>query len=261
MTNGSEAQSAEVQPNEGLDLSTILKISLEEARSHLSPLSAEARLAWAYEQFQGNFVLTTSFGIQSAVLLHMLHLLKGGEQIPVIWIDTGYLPPETYCYAEELIKQFSINIKAIQSTISPARMEALYGKLWETNVVEDIEKYHLIRKVQPLEKAFADNNIQCWASGVRGGQTNHRRSMTLLDPIRERLSLRPLLEWTQKDVFYYMQKHELPQHPLFAKGYSSVGDWHSSSAEGQDSKGRDTRFGGLKQECGIHVQGVMGDDI
>ena len=261
MTNGSEAQSAEVQPNEGLDLSTILKISLEEARSHLSPLSAEARLAWAYEQFQGNFVLTTSFGIQSAVLLHMLHLLKGGEQIPVIWIDTGYLPPETYCYAEELIKQLELNLNVIQSQISPARMEALYGKLWETNSLEDIEKYHLIRKVEPLETALSDLNVQCWASGVRKGQTEHRRSMTSLDQIRGRLSLRPLLEWTQKDIFYYMQKHDLPQHPLFNKGYSSVGDWHSSTPDGDQVKGRDTRFKGLKQECGIHVQGVMGEGI
>jgi len=261
MTNGSQAKTNQSQPNEDVDINAILDIPVQEARHHLINLRAEERLSWAYEQFGAKFALTTSFGIQSAVLLHMIHLLKGGSEIPVIWIDTGYLPAETYCYAEELIKQFSINIKAIQSTISPARMEALYGKLWETNVVEDIEKYHLIRKIQPLEKAFADNNIQCWASGVRGGQTNHRRSMTLLDPIRERLSLRPLLEWTAKDIFYYMKEYDLPQHPLFEKGYSSVGDWHSSGADSSQAKGRDTRFGGLKQECGIHIGGVMGEGI
>ena len=110
-------------------------------------------------------------------------------------------------------------------------------------------------------KAFNDLNVQCWASGVRGNQTDHRRSMTLLDHIRGRFSLRPLLEWTQKDIFYYMQKNNLPQHPLFEKGYSSVGDWHSSAPEGGEAQGRETRFGGLKQECGIHVQGVMGEGI
>ncbi len=258
MTNGSKAKTTEVQPIEGMG---ILNGSLDEARAHLSHLSAEARLAWAYEQFQENFVLTTSFGIQSAVLLHMLHLLKGGKKIPVIWIDTGYLPPETYCYAKDLTNQLQLNIQVIQSPISPARMEALYGKLWETNSIKDLEKYHLIRKVEPLEKALNELNVQCWASGVRKGQTEHRQSMTVLDQIRGRLSLRPLLEWTQKDVFYYMQKHDLPQHPLFNKGYSSVGDWHSSTPEGSQIKGRDTRFKGLKQECGIHVQGVMGEGI
>ena len=85
--------------------------------------------------------------------------------------------------------------------------------------------------------------------------------MNWLDLIRGKLSLRPLLDWTQRDVFYYMQKNQLPPHPLFEKGYSTVGDWHSSSPDGADSVGRDTRFGGLKQECGIHLPGLMGEGI
>ena len=85
--------------------------------------------------------------------------------------------------------------------------------------------------------------------------------MSLLDSIRGRLSLRPILEWSQKDIFYYMQENHLPQHPLFEKGYSTIGDWHSSAPDTDTSKGRETRFGGLKQECGIHLPGVMGDGI
>ena len=90
--------------------------------------------------------------------------------------------------------------------------------------------------------------------------------MTALDPIRERWSLRPMLEWTQRDVYYYMQSNNLPQHPLFEQGYSTVGDWHSSGPDVGDLSGRDTRFGGLKQECGIHVpqeanEGLMGEGI
>ncbi len=261
MTNKPQSQTSETKPNEEVDISTKLPIPIQEARIYLSNLRAEERLAWAYEQFDANFVLTTSFGIQSAVLLHMIHMLKGGSKIPVIWIDTGYLPAETYCYAEKLNNKFDLNLKVTQSAISPARMEALYGKLWETNSVEDIEKYHFLRKVEPLEKALNDLTVQCWASGVRGSQTDHRRSMNLIDPINGRLSLRPLLEWTQKDVFYYMQKNGLPQHPLFKKGYSTVGDWHSSSPEGNAAQGRNTRFKGLKQECGIHVQGTFGEGI
>ncbi len=77
--------------------------------------------------------------------------------------------------------------------------------------------------------------------------------MSHLDCIRERLTLRPLLNWTKKDIFYYMEENKLPQHPLFEKGYSTVGDWHSSNAENTNTKGRSTRFGGLSEECGIHL--------
>ncbi len=233
--------------------------SIEEARSYLASLSPQDRLGWAYKTFDSSFALTTSFGIQSAVLLHMAHTAK--IAIPVIWVDTGYLPPETYCYADQLINKFDLDIKVVQSSLSPARMEALYGRLWETNSAKDLEKYHLIRKVRPLDQALDGLKVSCWASGVRGNQTNHRRTMTWLDPIRERFSLRPLLEWTVKDVFYYMQENQLPQHPLFEKGYSTVGDWHSSAPDDGDVKGRDTRFGGLKQECGIHLSGTMGEGI
>ncbi len=255
------------KPSEGLglitnqDLTLYLDASIEEVRALLTGMPAKERLAWALDKFGSGFVLTTSFGIQSSVLLHMLFLLQGGLDVPVIWVDTGYLPSETYRYAEELTQQFGLDIRPVQSPMSPARMEALYGCLWETGCVDDIERYHLIRKVQPLEKAFDDNKALCWASGVRGGQTQHRGTMNVLDLIRGRFSLRPLLEWTPKDVFYYMQENDLPQHPLFEKGYSTVGDWHSSSADSGETKGRGTRFGGLKEECGIHLPGVMGEGI
>ena len=132
-------------------------------------------------------------------------------------------------------------------------MEAKYGKLWETNKESDLDKYHELRKIKPLENGLEKYNISCWASGVRSSQTENRNKMKFLDIIRQRLSLRPLLNWTNKDIFYYMEENNLPAHPLFSKGYSSVGDWHSSGPDGYETKGRDTRFGGIKQECGIHT--------
>ena len=77
----------------------------------------------------------------------------------------------------------------------------------------------------------------------------------------ERWSLRPLLSWSKRDVYYYMEEHKLPQHPLFEQGYSTVGDWHSSAPDLGDVSGRATRFGGLQQECGIHLPGLMGEGI
>nr|YP_002049291.1 phosphoadenosine phosphosulfate reductase [Paulinella chromatophora]ACB43081.1 phosphoadenosine phosphosulfate reductase [Paulinella chromatophora] len=226
-------------------------LDLEDAQCHLTNLTTLERLEWGLETFGEGFTLTTSFGIQSAVCLHMIAQLK--NSVPIIWVDTGYLPPETYHYVQTLCELLSIQVKAVQSPMSTARMEALYGRLWESHNMEDLETYHQIRKIDPLENAFQMNNISCWASGVRGGQTENRSSMKPIELIRGRWSLRPLLNWTKKDVFYYMQEHNLPQHPLFDLGYSTVGDWHSSRPEGIEVTGRATRFGGLKEECGIHI--------
>jgi phosphoadenosine phosphosulfate reductase len=238
-------------------------VELEAARELLADRDAYGRLQWAQATFADGFAITTSFGIQSAVLLHLVTRLarERGRTVPVVWVDTGYLPAETYRYAEQLRDLLQIDLHVAQAEMSPARMEALHGRLWETGRVEDLELYHRIRKVEPLDRALRALGVTCWASGVRGSQTDHRRSMAVLDGVRQRWSLRPLLSWTNRDVYYYMQEHDLPQHPLFEQGYSSVGDWHSSAPDSGSLNGRQTRFGGLKQECGIHLPGLMGEGI
>ncbi len=230
-----------------------LKDKLKKYNQELSDMKAQEILRWGHEKFGNQFAITTSFGIQSSVLLNMLSQSGLKKRIKIFWIDTGYLPQETYHYAQKLINDLSLEIEVLQSELSPARMEALYGKLWETNKASDLDKYHELRKIKPLENALEKYNVQCWASGIRSSQTEDRNKMNFLDLIRQRLSLRPLLNWTNKDIFYYMEENNLPAHPLFSKGYSTVGDWHSSSEDSIENKGRATRFGGIKQECGIHI--------
>ena len=230
-----------------------IKTNLRQYNQELIDMKPQEMLTWGYANFDNQFAITTSFGIQSSVLLNMISKLCLQKKIKIFWIDTGYLPPETYQYAERLIDNLSLEVDVLQSELSPARMEAIYGKLWETNKESDLDKYHKLRKIIPLENGLEKYNINCWASGVRAGQTENRSKMRFLDIIRERLSLRPLLNWTNKDIFYYMKENNLPAHPLFSKGYSTVGDWHSSTPDGNQTKGRDTRFGGIKQECGIHT--------
>ena len=227
--------------------------NLRHFNQELINMKPQEMLTWGYEKFDNQFAITTSFGIQSSVLLNMVSKLNLQRKIKIFWIDTGYLPSETYQYAEKLIEDLSLEVEVLQSELSPARMEAKYGKLWETNKETDLDKYHELRKIQPLENGLKKYNIYCWASGVRAGQTENRNKMRFLDIIRKRLSLRPLRNWTTKDIFYYMKENNLPDHPLFSKGYSTVGDWHSSTPDGIQTKGRDTRFGGIKQECGIHT--------
>ncbi len=229
------------------------KYNLEKFNEELINLSSLEMLEWALQRFGNNLAFTTSFGIQSSVLLHLIQSSSLKNEVKIFWIDTGYLPKETYLYANTLINKLSLKITVLQSEISPAHMEAIYGKLWESNRVEDINKYHQIRKVDPLDNALKKYSINCWGSGVRAQQTTNRGKMKFIELIRDTLSIRPLLGWSQKDIFYYMKEKNLPQHPLFMKGYSTVGDWHSSSAESSNIKGRSTRFGGVKQECGLHV--------
>ena len=226
-------------------------LCVEQARERLAGLDPAAKLRWASETFQGHFAAITSFGIQSAVMLELLQQVAPGT--PVIWVDTGYLPAETYRYAEILQDKLRIDLHVAQASMTPARMEALHGRLWESGNPEDLDRYHQIRKVEPLEASLSSLNVHCWASGVRGAQTTHRQTMGCLDVIRQRWSLRPLLDWTSRDVYSFMEAHQLPQHPLFEQGYSTVGDWHSSAPDGAEQRGRGTRFSGFRQECGIHL--------
>ena len=219
-------------------------------------MKPQERLAWGKEQFGGGFAATTSFGIQSAVLLHMVWSLP--HPVPIIWIDTGYLPPETYRYADQLCRRFTVDLHIVQSSLSPARMEALYGQLWQTGEAHDLDTYNRLRKVEPLDQVLESLSVKCWASGARSDQTGHRRSMRFLNLIRGRLVLYPLHDGTSRDIFHYMHEHDLPRHPLSEKGYSTVGDWHSSTPDGPNASGRETRFGGLKQECGIHLPNLNG---
>jgi len=230
-----------------------IRPDLRKYNKELVNMKAQEMLTWGYKEFDNQFAITTSFGIQSSVVLNMVSKLYLQKKIKIFWIDTGYLPPETYLYAEKLINDLSLEIEVLQSELSPARMETIYGKLWETNKESDLDKYHELRKIKPLENGLQKYKIQCWASGVRSSQTENRNQMKFLDIIRQRLSLRPILNWTNKDIFYYMEENNLPAHPLFSKGYSSVGDWHSSSPDSNETKGRATRFKGIKQECGIHT--------
>lgn len=214
--------------------------------------SAEEVIRSAVSRFGSRPVLTTSFGIQSAVLLHMTSRIR--PDIPVVWIDTGYLPAETYRYADDLMKRFDLNLHVYQSEISPARMEAIHGRLWERPEPEALDTYHRMRKVQPLQRAFRDLRAKIWITGVRSSQTDFRSGLDRAVRHGVMCKIHPLLHWTDEDVERYFREWDLPRHPLATAGYRTVGDAQLSEAAADDDKDdRATRFGGRTQECGIHL--------
>ena len=141
-------------------------------------------------------------------------------------------------------------------------MEALQGRLWESDNVDDLNLYDRIRKVEPMNRALRELSAKAWLSGLRRGQTEFRKSLSHLTVDGDRYKVLPILDWTSKEVYEYLGKHDLPYHPLFNHGYVTVGDWHSSRpVSAHDTRSRDTRFRGLKQECSIHLPGNTTENL
>ena len=233
-------------------------LNLSQANQKLEDAKASSVVEWSCKTFGEGLVMTTSFGIQAAVMLHLV--TETIPKIPVIWIDTGYLPAETYQFAEQLTKKLNLNLHVYQSPISPARMEALSGKLWEQNDVEALNLYDQIRKVEPMQRALDDLNATAWLAGLRKDQTAHRQNLARVEQQNKLYKIYPILNWNARDIYQYLTAHDLPYHPFFDLGYVSVGDWHSSRPlTADDANGRDTRFNGLKQECGLHLPQTSGE--
>ena len=227
-------------------------INLDTVNQQLANVEGSELVEWGYKTFGDRMIMTTSFGIQAAVMLHLVTEVV--PNIPVIWVDTGYLPAETYKFAEQLTQRLQLNLKVYQSPISPARMEALHGKLWEKNDVEAFNLYDYIRKVEPMQRALNELNATAWLAGLRRNQTKHRKTLEKVDLQEGIYKIHPILDWHSRDIYTYLTTHDLPYHPFFDLGYVSVGDWHSSRPlTAADDNERDTRFNGLKQECGLHL--------
>ena len=124
---------------------------LSDLNRFLERNAAEQRVEWALQHCPGVHVLSSSFGAQAAVSLHML--AQARPDIPVVLVDTGYLFAETYQFVDQLVERLSLNLSVYRSPISRAWMEARYGRLWEQGVA-GIERYNQLRKVEPMQRAL-----------------------------------------------------------------------------------------------------------
>ncbi|MFT5259684.1 MAG: phosphoadenosine phosphosulfate reductase [Saprospiraceae bacterium] len=215
----------------------------------LTTLSAQQRAAWAFEHLPTTHVLTSSFGIQSAVMLHMVTRIQ--SDIPVILIDTGYLFEETYQFIEALSKRLSLNLQVIKPIYTPVELEKHHGQLWLTGE-EGIAQYNQITKVEPMQRALQSTQAQTWFSGLRAQQSKSRQALSPLEMQDGRYKILPIIDWSNRDVHLYMKQHDLPYHPLWEEGYVSVGDTHTSKPLSVGMLEEETRFFGLQRECGIH---------
>lgn len=223
---------------------------LAERNRELEGLSAERRIEWALRCLPAGHVMTSSFGIQAALMLHLVTRIS--SDIPVILIDTGYLFPETYRFVDQLSRKLRLNLHVFRPEHSPAWQESRFGRLWEQGL-QGLERYNRINKVEPLRRALQALNAGTWLAGLRRQQSDSRAALPVVRVQDRRFKVHPVIDWHSRDVHRYLRRHRLPYHPLWEQGYVSVGDVHTTQPLAPGMREQDTRFFGLKRECGIHI--------
>ena len=231
--------------------------ALSHCNAQLEQKTAEQRVLWALEHLPGKPVLSSSFGAQSAVSVHMLSVLSPG--IPVIFIDTGYHFAETYRFVDELTNRLGLNLKVYRSQLSPGWQEARHGQRWLQGL-PGLNAYDRDNKIEPMQRALKELDAGTWFAGLRRDQAASRREAQLVVSSDDYWKVHPIADWTDRDIYDYLRKHDLPYHPLWEKGYVSIGDKHTTRSLHEVEKLDDTRFFGLKRECGLHDRELFGRD-
>ena len=217
--------------------------------------SALLRLA-IRDLFPGRIALVSSFGADSAVLLHMVATVD--KATPVIFVDTGHLFPETIEYRDELTALLGLtDVRSVQPSAEDLATYDPEGFLWSS----DPDKCCDIRKVAPL--ADAVEGYDAWITGRKRFQAATRATLPLFEAEGDRVKINPLAGWDASELLAYLDRHDLPRHRMVAKNYLSIGCIPCTSPvrPGEDARAGRWRGRG-KTECGIHL-GILnaGSDI
>ncbi len=231
----------------GVDPELGLQAEVAALNTQFKGATAQEVLAAAIRhQYAGDIAMVSSFGADSAVLLHMV--AKVDPSTPVLFVDTAKLFPATLAYRDELVEKLGLSDVRTQK---PARDDLAAkdpaGMLW----MSDTDACCHIRKVLPLEQAL--DGFGAWISGRKRFQSASRANLEFFEADAGRVKVNPLAEWTATDILDYARSHDLPPHPLVAQGYPSIGCLPCTSkvAPGEDARAGRWR-GQDKTECGIH---------
>ncbi|RWK61568.1 phosphoadenylyl-sulfate reductase [Mesorhizobium sp.] len=198
------------------------------------------------ELFCGNIALVSSFGAESAVLLHMAASID--RSLPVITLDTGKLFSETIAYRAQLTALLGLtDLRVVTPQANVLRMLDGAGSLHR----RDPDRCCQIRKVLPLETTLT--GFKTWISGRKRYHGGLRADVPTLEETDGRLKIDPLARFTRQQIEAYLDRYNLPRHPLLEKGYLSIGCAPCTAACGSADNPRAGRWSGLsKMECGIH---------
>ncbi|GER06028.1 phosphoadenosine phosphosulfate reductase [Iodidimonas muriae] len=203
--------------------------------------------AMVHEVFPGRIALVSSFGAESAVLLHMLSEID--RHIPVLFVDTGKLFGETKRYRDQLVARLGLtNLQTISPDPNALSGKDPKGLLFAQN--PDACCYW--RKVEPLERAL--KGYGAWISGRKQFHGGARTHLTRIEAADKRIKISPLADWSRADIERYFDQYDLPKHPLEADGYLSIGCMPCTQRVAPGGDIRSGRWSGLdKTECGIHL--------
>jgi len=224
----------------------------------LAGLEAGERLARFRHEVGGRIVLTTSFGLEAQVILHLV--ATGGLDIEIATLDTGRLFPETYRLWAETEQRYGRRIEAFWP--QHAKLEAIV-KEHGVNGFYDSRQARLAcchaRKVEPLDRALA--GAAGWIAGLRASQSNHREATKLVSvDERKLLKFSPLFDWSREEVQAFAAANDVPTNPLHAKGYASIGCAPCTRPIAPDEPERAGRWWWEeddKKECGLHLAAAM----
>jgi phosphoadenosine phosphosulfate reductase len=233
--------------------------TLERTGSLASRLDAELRRAHprtvleaAVESFGDKLALVSSFGAESAVLLHLAAQVK--SDIPVLFLDTGMLFGQTLDYRQQLAERLGLtDVRDLRPAFQDLAVGDPEAKLWQT----DTDACCHIRKVLPLDRALS--GFEAWITGRKRFHGGDRLHLPVVEFADGQVKFNPLANWGKADLDAYAAQHDLPAHPLVANGFPSLGCWPCTQPveDGQDV--RAGRWKGMdKTECGIHVARAPG---
>ncbi len=233
-----------VVPKRGFNL-----LDLPRLNAHFEKASTAEILQWAWDTFGTRVAASSSFQTQSLPLLHLIAQIC--PHMPVIFLDTGFHFPETLAFRDELHTRLGLNIVITRPSIEKSHLATGYG---EGLYRRDPDLCCYINKVEAMRRVLA--GYDAWISGVRRDQTNHRQRLTTLETQPSGpLKIYPMLNWTGPQVQDYIDRYNLPSHPLLASGYQSIGCAPCTRPVLPDADERIGRwFETDKKECGLHLQ-------
>lgn len=226
------------------------KLDLEKLNQEFESRKPEEIVDWAVREFSPRFAMTSSFGPESGVLLHMVSRVDPG--LPVLFLETGYHFPETLEYKETLTQLFGLR-NVIDLKADPEKRAKLIAENEGVPYERDPDLCCHLHKVEPLDLAL--KNYDAWMTGIRRHQTDSRKSVRILEEYEGDLyKVCPLANMTSRDAWWYLKERKIPQHPLYEKGYLSIGCWPCTRPVQPGDDERTGRWAGkAKTECGIHT--------
>ena len=200
-----------------------------------------------HEAFPARIAFVSSFGAESAVLLHLMASVD--PSVPVLFLDTNKLFGETLRYRSRL--QHFLGLEDVR-VIGPRKADLEREDPQGTLSMRDPDECCRLRTTEPLGRAL--KGFGCWATGRKRHQTAFRSEMDVVEHDGETFKLNPIAGWSRGDVADYFSAHKLPEHPLVRQGYFSIGCMPCTSKVEDEEDARAGRWAGqAKTECGIHT--------